>query len=557
MRHVLLIVALFGALFAFRLGDMSVVDYDEAAYAEVAREMLLRGDALRPHLDGEPWYEKPPLLYWGMLTGFWAVGVNALGVRLVNALAGVALLLVVYGFARRPLGTRGALASALVLGTSLEVIGLARVALTDLELTVFLIACLGCLHRALEAQREGGSGVGWYVAACACSGLAMLSKGLIGLLLPGGAALLVALYERRLGALFRPVCLALGLPVLLGVGLSWYVALGAADGFGFMRELFWEHHVGRFLSPKHSHGGPIVFYLPVLLLGFLPWSPLVPLAVARAGLRGDDERARFLRLMSAFAALTFLFFSLAATKLPNYVAPCFPPLALLVGDLLARDAARARAGDLAWRRSLAAAAGLYLALAVALLATPFVLPFLPELLPAKAVARTPGLSRPLELGPWPVLLALILAGAGGLALSCARRGEARRAAVALGGGLALLLLAAAIGPIPRYEAHFRAPLHELAREAAPRVPEDERLVLVGLRHVPSVTFYGGRLTRYVSPSNALEIAALFEGAVGLTSEGFIDAVDGPGRREILAERGGYVLFRCAPAISPPASSEPR
>src|SRR5690606_23682472 len=124
VRHVLLIVALFGALFAFRLGDMSVVDYDEAAYAEVSREMLLRDDVLRPHLDGEPWYEKPPLLYWGMVAGFRVAGVNALGVRLVNALAGVALLLVIYGFARRPLGPRGALASALVLGASLEVIGL-------------------------------------------------------------------------------------------------------------------------------------------------------------------------------------------------------------------------------------------------------------------------------------------------------------------------------------------------------------------------------------------------------------------------------------------------
>ncbi len=572
MRAVALALG-FAFLFLFQLGDLSLVDYDEGAYAEVAREMVVRDDLLRPFLDGEPWYEKPPALYWSMVAGTRLFGMTPLGIRLFNALAAVALILVVYAFARRPLGERAALLSAIALGCSIELIALARVALTDLQLTLWLTITLGCLHRALEADRSQGAtgwgraGLGWFLLACLASGAAMLTKGLIGFLLPGGAVFLVCLYERRLRRLFRPVWLVAGLPVLFGVGLSWYFAIGAADGWGFMRELFWEHHVGRFLSPKQSHGGPIVYYVPVLLLGFLPWSVFLPLAVKRGELdSADDERGRFLRLLATFALLVFVFFSLAATKLPNYVAPTLPALALLIGDLFARQQGQSTvaslgpdvvSADRGWTWSVRLAAACYALVGVTLAVAPHVLPFVSRFMRDKDVQRMPGLLYPVSFGPWSIVAALLLVGCAAGAVWARRRGRPRLVFGALAGGTAGLLLLAAGVVLPRYDAHFRQPQIELARRAAELAPEGKRVVLVGIRHAPSVVFYGGRLTRYVSRKGEQEIAALFAGPepeVGLTTVGYVERLRGPGKLEVIAERLGYVLFRCSPASASGTSS---
>jgi len=545
-RDVAWLVAL-AALGLFGLGSIGLVDYDEAAYAEVARTMWTSGDWLVPRLCGEVFFEKPPLLYWVQALGFAVFGVGELGARIGTALAGAALPLVLYGFARRPLGARAALFAAVALGTSFEFLALARIAFTDMLLMLWFTVCIGALHRAFEAPARG---TGWFVLACLASALAILTKGAIGVLFPGAVALVHLLLLGRLREALRPGWIALAIPLVLGVGFSWYLLLGLTQpgGFGFMRDLFLEHHVGRFTAPMQGHSGSPLFYVPVLLIGMLPWSPFLPLALARADLRAGDERARFLRLFALLSALVFVFFSVAATKLPNYIAPALPGFALLVGDLFAR----ARPRDRGFAASLAAtlAAGIVLELALAL--APLVPAQLPRLLGERA-HKLPGLSRSFVLGEAPVLAALAIAVGVAAALMAFRALRIERvfAALAIGflGGYTILFQAV----LPTIDARFAAPLRTLSARAAALTPSGEPIVLLGLRHRASVCFYAERPTEYVSAGGGRKAReALFGGAgtrMGITSAPMLARFPQPERLEVFERDSGYVLFRTRPAPS--------
>lgn len=545
MKRVAWLVAL-GAVPLFGLGAIGLVDYDEAAYGDVARNMLSSGDWLAPMLCGAPFFEKPPLLYWSAALGMKLVGVGPAGVRLFTALAGLLAPLVLFGFARRPLGERGAFLAALALASALEFAALARLAYTDMLLLLWLTTCVGALHRAFEAGRGG---LGWFALASGAAALAVLTKGAVGVLLPGAAALAELALRGRLRDAFRPSWLAVGVPIVAGVGFSWYLALGAVQGFGFMRDLFLEHHVGRFSAPMQGHGGSALYYVPVLLVGFFPWSAFAPLAFARAGFRAGDERARLLRLFALFSAVVFALFSAAGTKLPSYVAPALPGLALLVGALLALPP---RERD----RPLAAAFGATLAL-VALLAAAFAL--LPEAtsrasgwLGARA-ERQPGLAAGLALGPWPALAALALA-AGGASAAFSWRARRRAALAALAVGAVCAYTIAFQGILPRVDAQLAAPLRRLAVDAAALVPPGRPIAMLGLRHRASVCFSSGRATVYASVLDRRRANALFfvdaAAPIGITGEPQLARFPERARLDVLERDGGYVLF-AAERGSPP------
>lgn len=538
-RETAALLALGGIPFA-SLGAYGVLDYDEAAYAEVARVMLASGDWLVPRLCGELFFEKPPLLYWTQAIGFALFGTGPFGARAGTALAGALAPLVLFAFARGPLGVRGAFLSGAALATSLELAALAHVAFTDMLLVLWFTVCLGALHRAFERPERGR---GWFALASLAAALAMLTKGAIGLLLPGAAALVHLVWLGRLREMLRASWLALGVPIVLGLGFSWYLLLGLTEpgGFGFMRDLFLEHHVGRFTAPMQGHSGSPLFYVPVLLVGFLPWSPFLPLALVRAGLREADERARLLRLFTLFSAIVFVFFSVAATKLPNYLAPVLPGAAVLVGALFARE----RALDRAFAASFAAALALALLLAAALAAAPLVPARLPALL-GERIEKLPGLAEPFALGPFAPLAGAVLAAGAAVAFAASRAGRLPRAFGALALSFAVSYAIVFSFVLPRVDERFAAPLRRLAAHAAARTAPDEAIVLLGLRHRPSVCFEARRATEYVSPRGGRKTeAALFGGAprVGITTDPLRARLRDPERLEVLERDLGYVLFR--------------
>ncbi len=538
--------AVFAALFLLHLGATGVIDYDEACYAEVSRAMHVSGEWLAPTLNEEPFFEKPPLVYWAQIAGYHLFGVGPWGARFFNALAALGILAAVFGFSRRPFGERGAWIATIALGTSLEFFALARVTLTDTFLSLWFVLCLGCFHRARVRFDRDGGGHSIFWLACFFGGLATLTKGAIGFVLPAAAAITLQVIERRARPLLSPKWFIPGAAILLGVGFSWYVALGVTEerGFAFMRELFWEHHVGRFAKPMQGHSGPIFFYLPVLLVGFLPWSPFAVLALGRALRReSTGERAAFVRLYLIFAGWTLLLFSLAATKLPNYVAPILPALAIAVGEAWdARWGGDPTRGD---RRAAAVTSGLLLGFAAIFAALPIVVAELPRFL-GEAIRKEPGLLEPIHLGIVSFVAAVVLA-AGGIQLWRARRnGQTDRLFTIPAASIAAFLLILGCWLLPIYDDATGAPLRAAALAADATLPAGEPILLVGIRHKPSVRYVTGRRTEYRSRRDEAQLAALFGESferVAIATEEDLDRVLKYGEVDVIGRFNGYVVFR--------------
>ena len=296
------------ALYLAPLGLRGLVGPDEPRYASIAREMAASGDWVTPVLWGEPWFEKPVLLYW-LGAAAHAAGFEDF-TRLPAALLGLGFLGFFYWIVRRWFGAAEARAAAAILATSAGWTAFSDIGGFDMPLAVFTGAALLCLLPWVDnpaAKRTALPAFG------ALLGLAVLSKGLAA---PAIAflALLPLLWEtpRRALDLAAPRTL---IPFAL-VALPWYGACLARNGEAFWSEFIWEHHVERFFTSSLEHVQPFWFYLPVTALFLLPWTPL--LATLRPAEIAADRRLRFL---AAWAGGLLLLFSVAVNKLPGYVLP--------------------------------------------------------------------------------------------------------------------------------------------------------------------------------------------------------------------------------------------
>src|SRR6185369_5533685 len=273
--RVLLFLTLFfcPAFFLF-LGRTPLIEPDEARYAEIAREMLERGDFITPHLNYVKYFEKPPLHYWLTALSFSVFGQNEFAARFPGALSGLLGVLWLYHLGRKVLGAREGLLAALALGTCVGYQALARIAIIDPILTTCLSISLGSF---LIASREGEPrSRTYYHLFFLFSALAVLSKGLIGIVFPAGIAGLYLLLSRRFGVL-RRLPLWTGSPLFLAVAAPWFVAVGVKNP-EFFRFFFIHEHLERFTTTVHHRYEPFWWYLPVFLLLLLPWSFFLPAA---------------------------------------------------------------------------------------------------------------------------------------------------------------------------------------------------------------------------------------------------------------------------------------
>jgi 4-amino-4-deoxy-L-arabinose transferase-like glycosyltransferase len=312
---------------------------DEGRYAEIPREMLQRGEWIVPYLQAEPYLDKPPLLYWLVMLCYQVFGVHDWAARLVPALAVHGAVLVTYLIGRRSLGERAAFRGALVLTLTPGLLGIGRLLTMDGLLTLWVTLGLLC---AFEATRTPVLRRGWWVAAAVAVGLGLLTKGPIALILVVPPLWL----HRRLTASGTPLtwrdCSAF-LGIALAVALPWYVALTATNP-EFARHFLWEHNVVRFLQP-FDHLEPFWYYVPLLALALMPMTPLVVPLLRYVG--SGDSTARATRtpalgFMLLAALWVVLFFSLSGCKLPTYILPALPFLAMALGHFLAT----------AWQRAL-------------------------------------------------------------------------------------------------------------------------------------------------------------------------------------------------------------
>ncbi|HYM43945.1 MAG TPA: glycosyltransferase family 39 protein [Steroidobacteraceae bacterium] len=313
-----------------------MLDPDEGRYAEIPREMLQSGDWITPRFDGLKYFEKPPLQYWATAAVYAAAGLSEWSSRLWSTALGFACLSLVFGWTCALHGRAAGMAAALALAVSPYFLVVAHLNLLDAGFTLWLTAAVFAFTRAQLAPEASADERRWMLAAWALAALAVLSKGIVVGVLAGGALLIYTLLERDLRP-WRRLSLLAGVPVFLALAAPWFIVVSLRNP-GFAAFFFVHEHFTRFLTTVHQRVEPWWYFLPLLLLGALPWiAPLARGAAAawreRSAPRAPDAAAPFRpRLfLAVFAAWTLVFFSASGSKLAPYILPMFPPLAAIAG----------------------------------------------------------------------------------------------------------------------------------------------------------------------------------------------------------------------------------
>ena len=309
--------------FFLDLGTPPLFDRDEGAFSEATREMFETGDFVSPQLNAEPRYDKPILIYWAQAIFVFAVGPNEWGFRLASAVAATFWVLVVVRFVRPRMGPDASVFVGLLMATSLGVMMLARAAIADALLNLWLTLAMLDMWRWIESGRPGRWRIFLWIA------LGFLTKGPVAILVPGAVSLLFFAWRRDLRTWWACLFDPRGWLVLVAVAAPWYAVQFAREGIDFWNGFFMRHNVERFSSPLHGHDGSYFYYLPVLLVLLLPHTGLFLRTLGTIGRARSDEAARFLWLWIGFV---IVFFSLSGTKLPHYVLLGITPLFVLMAQ---------------------------------------------------------------------------------------------------------------------------------------------------------------------------------------------------------------------------------
>ena len=401
------------------LGSYRLFNPDEGRYAEIPREMVASGDWVTPRLNALRYFEKPPLQYWATAVAYEIFGEHEWTARLWVALTGFLGLALTAWIGTRLYGALTGALAALVQGGALLYLGMARISTLDMGLTVTLeLALTGLLLLVQRGRTDAGARRGALLLAAGVA-LAFLSKGLVGILIPGTVAVCYLLLRRDWNLIWRarPGWTLLALALLAA---PWIILVEQRNP-GFAQFFFVHEQFARFLTRVHQRYEPDWFFVPVLLLGYMPWTPLLPLIARRSWIdsRAGDGACLLLAIWVVFC---FVFFSLSQSKLIPYILPLFPALSLLAGRSLAVVEPRQL------RRALLIASALWAALS----------------LTALWVWHTPAMAARLDLPAGPLvpaiaasflLAALLTVGASALA---ARRGALPATIIATLGSLLLV-----------------------------------------------------------------------------------------------------------------------
>lgn len=360
VRRYWMLLASIAVLFAF-LGARGLNEPDEGRYAEIGREMAVTGEWLVPHLNGFPHFQKPPILYWATATSLKLLGFNEWGARLPSALAALGNVLLTAWMGRRLFGRTAGQIAGITLLSMFGFFALARLLTPDMLLTFWTTLAIACFvgHVRREdpsALSEGSSGGAfarcWIWGFFVSMGLGFLTKGPMAFIVPISFASAWQLAARRSDFRVR-VPWVRGIALALAIGLSWFVALAVSNRELF--DYFWEYEfVGRFASGVHGRSRPFWFFGPVLLVALLPWTFLIPGLARRAWCAvrsGRPDSAEWALLTWAILPLAVI--SASGSKLPTYILPLLPALALGIARWKAREKAIPR--WIAWTAGGAAA----------------------------------------------------------------------------------------------------------------------------------------------------------------------------------------------------------
>ena len=358
-------VVVIGICLFSHLGALGLVGPDEPRYAWIARAMAQTGDWVTPRLYGSPWFEKPILYYWAAALGFALRLPAEWAARLPSAIAALAAALAIawlgkkhYGSAQNQSGDHAfaispALLAPMIFSASLAAIGFARAATPDMlfsaSIALAMAVAASCLRRA-GALRNGNAAsthnqklsAGTLAIFGAFLGLGVLAKGPAAVILAGGAIGIWALATKQLRAalsLAHPIAIA----AFCVVALPWYV-ICARRNPDFLHIFIFQHNFERYLTPVFQHIQPFWFFVPITLLAVLPWTPFLLSTVSegRHTMRANTWKNSPGFFFACWALFPILFFSFSQSKLPSYILPAIPPLALLIAVGACRTSARSR-----------------------------------------------------------------------------------------------------------------------------------------------------------------------------------------------------------------------
>ncbi len=364
--HFVCIAMISGIIWFSLLGYRDLFDPDEGRYAQIPAAMVDSGDWLTPRLNGVKYFEKPALQYWATAAVFSLVGKSTASARLVPALAGYLGALFAAMLALRLFGARAAIFAFLFTSSSLMWVVMGHMLTLDMLLSTWLFCGMACLAIAQSRRSDRTRVRNWMLAGWAALALAVLTKGLIGLVLPAASVVVYSVWQRD-WRIWKHLQLAGGLVLFLLLAAPWFIAVSLKNP-EFASFFFIHEHWDRYTSGVHHRRGPVDYFVPFLLLGVLPWLMVSldvlirPVFKWRPENTGEFDAAR---LLWSFVAVTFVFFSLGDSKLPAYILPVMPVVAVLAAQ---RMAEAKRPGSDRWLMALLGLAMLVLAFNVVRLA---------------------------------------------------------------------------------------------------------------------------------------------------------------------------------------------
>jgi 4-amino-4-deoxy-L-arabinose transferase-like glycosyltransferase len=497
--HLLLVVGLACLMFFSGLGSVGLTDRDEGRNAEAGREMLESGDGITPTFNYEPRFIKPALLYWLMSASYWAFDANEFAARFPSALFGVGLITLQYLFLAQTSGAIVGVLGAVMLLLNIEVFSMGRQALTDMVLVFFTTMSAYAFWLGFNGtviRRH------WLVISYIAMACGTLDKGPPGFLIPLLAIVPYVTVTKQWSRFWREGLPLGGTAIFLAFTAPYYAAMLIIHGSNYSAEAQ-MHTVSRFLNPFYGWGGTVFFYVPVLLVGFFPWSPLLFAALSdrvrtwrrrrKAGVvresvtlategRPDHDLELFALL---WCSAIFLFFSLGATRLPHYIGPMYPAAAIVAA--LYWDRARRDPAPGSFRAAL---------VTMIVIGTMLGLMFatLPSVFTAFAEHLTKEFPYAAEFhfGPGPYAAAsVLLTGMAGVAASGFSQARRSRVVWIAGTTMALALLITWHLTLTQLSRYFLAPPQQLAATAGLLLKPTDRLIMYGPNR-PSTVFYAKR-----------------------------------------------------------------
>lgn len=495
--HLIFLLIVGSLLLLIGLGDMGLTDRDEGSNAEAAREMLETGDWVSPTLNYEPRYAKPAFVYWIIGSTYALFGVNEFTARLPSALFGLGLLFLQYFFLNRLLGPAIALSGSLILLLNVEFIGIHRMVLTDPELVFFTTLATYSFWIGFHGEGRERQFLWLFYIGMA---FAMLAKGPVGIIIPLLAVIPYLTLTRQWKKYFAGGKHFWGWAVFMLIAAPWYLAMFSIHGADYLAAAQ-ANTTGRFANPMEGHGGTLLFYFPILLVGFFPWSGFLPVGIYqslkewksfRSGEKWGNGEDGLLMFSSLWIIGILVFFTISATRLPHYILPLFPAASLLVAVMWSRFLHEPSPAGLTTSVRIILITGYILS--IALVSAPAIF----EAFKSKIALEFPAAAEfgvgysPLVLGAG-VFLSVVLFRH--LVWHDTKRPQAFWV---LSGGMGALLLIVLIFALPHYGKYFVNPPQQLATIAGLNLGPDDRLIQFG-RKRPSLAFYAKRRVHFINP----------------------------------------------------------